>query len=54
MVGHSVLVKGVLTSMVIYFITMLDVQKEVLMKIDGIRRAFPWAVCEKVSGGKCK
>jgi hypothetical protein len=24
------------------------------MKIDSIRRAFLWAACDKVTGGKCK
>jgi hypothetical protein len=32
----------------------LDVPKEVLMKIDGLRRAYLWAACDKVTGGKCK
>jgi hypothetical protein len=42
------------STLVIYFITVLDVPIEVLMKIDSIRRAFLWAASEKVSGGKCK
>jgi hypothetical protein len=40
MVGRSVLVKAVLTSVVIYFITVLKVPIEVLKKIDGLGRAF--------------
>jgi hypothetical protein len=54
MAGRSVLVKSVLTSVVIYFITVLKVPIEVLNKIDGLRRAFLWAGCDKVTGGKCK
>ena len=54
MAGRATLVKSVLTSIVIYFITVLDIPVEVLMKIDSIRRAFLWAACDKVTGGKCK
>jgi hypothetical protein len=54
MAGRATLVKSVLTSIAIYYITVLNVPIEVLMKIDSIRRAFLWAACEKVTGGKCK
>jgi hypothetical protein len=54
MAGHSVLIKSVLTSIVIYFITVLEIPKEVLMKNDSIRRALLWAACEKVTRRKCK
>jgi hypothetical protein len=54
MAGRGTLVKSVLTSIAIYFITVLNIPMEVLMKIDSIRRAFLWAGCEKVTGGKCK
>ena len=54
MAGRSTLVKAVLTSIVIYYITVLEVPMEVLMKVDSIRRAFLWAACDKVTGGKCK
>ena len=54
MAGRTVLVKSVLTSVVIYFITVLDVPVESLLKIDSIRHAFLWAACDKVTGGKCK
>jgi hypothetical protein len=47
------LVKAVLTSVVIYFITMLEVPIEVLAKTDSIRRASLWAACDQVTGGKC-
>jgi hypothetical protein len=42
--GCSSLVKSVLTSIKIYYITILNIPVEVLMKIDNIRRAFLWAV----------
>jgi hypothetical protein len=51
---RTTLVKAVLTSVVIYFITILEVPMEVLMKIDSIRRAYLWVACDKVTGGKCK
>ena len=54
MARRMVLVRSVLTSMVIYFITALDVPVETLSKIDSIRRAFLWAASDKVTGGKCK
>jgi hypothetical protein len=54
MAGQTTLVKAVLTSVVIYFITVLDVHMDVLMKIDSLRRDFLWSTCDKVSGGKFK
>jgi hypothetical protein len=54
MAGRSSLVKSVLTSIAIYFITILNILVEVLLKIDSIRRAFLWAACDKVTCGKCK
>ena len=48
------LLKTVLTSQAVYYLTPLDVPVEVKKKIDKIRRAFLWAGCDKVSGGKCK
>jgi hypothetical protein len=52
--GRVNVIKLVLTSIAIYFITVLDVPVEVLMKIDSLRTAFLWAGCDKVTGGKCK
>ena len=49
--GHAKLVKSVLTSIVIYYATVLNIPIEVLMKIDRIRRDFLWAACDKVTGG---
>jgi hypothetical protein len=39
-VARSTLVKSVLTSIAVYFIDMLEIPMEVLIKIDSIRRAF--------------
>ena len=52
--GRIVLVKGVLTAIVIYHLTPLELPAEVRKKIDSLRRAYLWAGCDKVSGGKCK
>ena len=52
--GRSTLVKAVLTSVVIYFITVLDVPLEVLLNIDSIRRAYLSAASKRVTGGKWK
>jgi hypothetical protein len=54
MAGRTVLVKAFLISVVIYFITVLEVPLEVHLKIDSIRRAFLWAASDKVSREKCK
>jgi hypothetical protein len=54
MAGRSTLVKFVLTSIAIYYIAVLTVPIEVLLKIDSIRRAFLWAASDKVTEGKCK
>ena len=51
---YVILVKAVLTSIAIYYSTILEVPVEVLLKIDSIRRAFLWVASEKVFGGKCK
>jgi hypothetical protein len=40
MADHSTFVKLVLTSIFIYYITVLNIPIEVLMKIDSLRRAF--------------
>jgi hypothetical protein len=46
MAGRTTLVKSVLTSIDIYFMTILNIPIEVLMKTDIIRRAFLWAACD--------
>jgi hypothetical protein len=52
MARRASLVKSVLTRIVIFYITVLSLPVEVLMNIDSIRRAFIWAACDKVTGGK--
>ena len=52
--GRVVLVKAVLTAIAIYHITPLELPVEVRKKIDSLRRAYLWAGCGKVTGGKCK
>ena len=52
--GRIILVKAVLTAIAIYHLTPLDIPVEVRKKIDSLRRAYLWAGCDKVSGGKCK
>uniref|UniRef100_A0A453EVM2 Reverse transcriptase zinc-binding domain-containing protein n=1 Tax=Aegilops tauschii subsp. strangulata TaxID=200361 RepID=A0A453EVM2_AEGTS len=52
--GRMVLVKSVITAIAIYYMTALNLPVEVLKKIDALRRAYLWAGCDKVTGGKCK
>ena len=52
--GRRVLVKDMLTAIVIYHMTSLELPTEVLEYIDKLRHAYLWAGCDKVSGGKCK
>jgi hypothetical protein len=54
MAGRTTLVKSILTRIAIYYITVLNIPLEVLMKIDSIRRAFLWTASDKVAEGKCK
>jgi hypothetical protein len=54
MVGCSSLVKLVLTSIVIYYITVLNIPVEVLLKTDSTIRDFLLEACDKVTRGKCK
>jgi hypothetical protein len=48
MAGRSTLVKLVLTSIVTYYITVLDIPMEILMKIDAIIRAFLRGLAKKL------
>jgi hypothetical protein len=52
--GCSTLVKEVLNSIMIYYITVLEILMEVLMKIDSIRHAYFWVASDKLTKGKCK
>ena len=49
-----VLVVSVVTAIAIYYLMVLNLPVEVLKKIDSLRRAYLWAGCDKVSGGKFK
>lgn len=52
--GRTTLVKSVLTSIPIYYLTIFKPPKMVLRALDRCRRHFLWAGNENVSGGKCK
>jgi hypothetical protein len=54
MAGRRVLVRAILTSQTIYHITSIDLPKEVVNNIVALLRAYFWAGCDKVTGGKCK
>ena len=54
MVRRSALVKSVLTSQVIYHITMLVIHPSVLQSVNMIERAFLGSAREKTTGAKCK
>jgi hypothetical protein len=54
MAGRRVLVWAVLASQAIYHSTSIDLPKEVLARIIALLRAYFWAGCDKVIGGKCK
>ena len=52
--GHNTLVKTVLSSQPIYFLTVLRASDEVFDELDSRRRRFLWAGLDRISGGKCK
>jgi hypothetical protein len=52
--GRLTLVKAVLTSQVVYFLTSLRAPKETLKDIDPQRKKFLWVGAEAITGGKCK
>ena len=57
MIFHSwtdSLVKSVLTSIVIFHITTLDLPSGTKQSITKTQRAFLWAGTNQISGGKCK
>jgi len=53
-VGPLTLVKSVLTSQVVYFLTALRAPNETLQDIDAKRKQFLWAGTEKITGAKHK
>ena len=48
------LVKSILTSQAVYFLTTLKVPKETLKEIDAKRKQFLWVGIEKLTREKCK
>ena len=52
--GRGTLVKSVLTSQAIYYLTPLIVPPGLLTSLKKIDRAFLWTGTDKVSGGQCK
>ena len=52
--GCAELVKSVLTSMPIFLLTAIKVDKTTLKDFDKIRRGMLWECSASVSGGKCK
>lgn len=52
--GRATLVKSVLTSIPIFYLTGFKIPKEILHAIDKIRRRFLWAENKVISGAKCK
>lgn len=53
-IGRTALVKSVLTSQVIYFITPLIIPPSILLKVNQLERAFLWSGSDKTTGAKCK
>ena len=53
-IGRTALVKSVLTSQVIYFITPLIIPPSILFKVNQLERAFLWSDSDKTTGAKCK
>ena len=52
--GRLTLVKLVLTSQVVYFLTALRAPKATLQDIDARRKQFLWAGTKRITGAKCK
>ena len=53
-IGRAALVKSVLSSQAIYFITPLVVLPSILQNVNKLERAFLWAGTDKTTGAKCK
>lgn len=51
--GRVTLVRTILTSMLIYFLTVFSLKKWALKKIDKLRRSFLWKGTESANGGHC-
>jgi len=52
--GRAALVRSVLSSQLVYFLTTLKVPKPVLEDLDRKRKKFLWAGSKNLTGGKCK
>jgi mannosylglycoprotein endo-beta-mannosidase len=52
--GRACLVKSVLSSKLVYLLTVLKPTKEILHELDKLRRRFLWAGDDAISGEKCK
>ena len=53
-IGRAALVKSVLSSLAVYFITPLIVPTGTLRQLTKLQRAFLWAGSDKTTGAKCK
>ena len=53
-IGRTALVKSVVTSQVVYFITSLVIPPGILHNINKLERAFLWSGSDKKTGAKCK
>lgn len=53
-IGRAALVKSVLSSLAVYFITPLIVPPSTLRQLNKLQRAFLWAGTDKTTGAKCK
>ena len=53
-IGRAALVKSVLSSQAIYFITPLIIHPSILNNVNKLDRAFLWAGTDKTIGAKCK
>lgn len=53
-IGRMALVKSVLTSLAVYFITLLIIPQSTLNNLNKLERAILWAGMETTSGAKCK
>jgi len=52
--GHRELVRSVLTSLLVYLLTIIKAPKQFIKELDKIRRKFLWAGDKEMSRGKCK
>ena len=53
-IGRTTLVKSVITSHAVYFITPLVIPQSTLHRVNKLERAFLWAGSGKTTGAKCK